>query len=338
MKKTIAILLLLSLTLFCAVSFVGCSEDSDSITVIVPDGGPALGMAYLMKNHSMINGVKINYEIKNGADDIKAAVMNGKADIAIMPTNLAAALYNNKIEIKLVATNSYGLMYLITNQGETTLSDLVGEVLHTVGKSGTPEAVLKKVLDSASIAYEESDTAATGKVALNFYSDGTQIIQKIAQGSIKYALLGEPAVSTALAKNSAYSIQIDLQEEWKTATNTDASYPQTALVVKTSLLNKNPGLVEKIAMLTLDGSYALKSNATPYVTYLKQIGATVPPTLGTDGVQRANITPAFGLTAKTDVSNYLSILYTFNAKLIGNKMPDDGFYYLSDELSSYTGK
>ncbi|HCJ01855.1 MAG TPA: hypothetical protein DHV31_03065, partial [Clostridiales bacterium] len=197
MKKTIAILLLLSLTLFCAVSFVGCSEDSDSITVIVPDGGPALGMAYLMKNHSMINGVKINYEIKNGADDIKAAVMNGKADIAIMPTNLAAALYNNKIEIKLVATNSYGLMYLITNQGETTLSDLVGEVLHTVGKSGTPEAVLKKVLDSASIAYEESDTAVTGKVALNFYSDGTQIIQKIAQGSIKYALLGEPAVSTA---------------------------------------------------------------------------------------------------------------------------------------------
>ena len=57
MKKLLIILLVLSLCAMTVFSFAACSEKTtttnetttEKITIAVPDGGPALGMSYLMK-------------------------------------------------------------------------------------------------------------------------------------------------------------------------------------------------------------------------------------------------------------------------------------------------
>ena len=333
MKKLFTILLVFCLCALTVFSFVGCSEktSTESITIAVPDGGPALGMAYLMKNYPTIDNTKVAYKIVDGAAGIKAAVMSGEADVAIMPTNMASILYNQGIEIQLVGTNSYGLLYMLSNtftKEAFSLETLKGQVLNTVGQGGTPEIVLKKVLEGANIPYEESDTPVEGKVAIKYHAEGTTIIGGLKQGTIHFAVLGEPAVSTALQKvGGSLEIVCDLQQEWKTAANTDASYPQTALVAKKSLIQSDPTLVKLIAQYTLDGSKALQADAAPYIAELKERQATVPDTFGAEGVARTNILPAFGQNAKADVESYLSILKDFKAPLIGGKLPDDDFYY-----------
>ena len=337
MKKTIlvALILCLCVSAFC---FAGCSKSVDSIVIAVPDGGPALGMSYLMKEFpEEIDGVKVTYKIVDGANGIKAAVSSGEADVALMPTNMAAILYNGGLDIKLVGTNSYGLLYLLSDvstEATFTLSELSGKVLHALGKGGTPEIVLKKVLESASLEYVESDVAVEGKVALKFHDEGKTIIAGLKQNTIDYAILGEPAVSTAIAQvGGSLTIVCDMQEAWKAATNTDASYPQTSLVVKGSLIKSDKKLVQKIAKLTFEGSVALTQDAAPYIAELKAREATVPPTFGAAGVARTNILPEFGATAKADVVAYFTILKAFKAPLIGGDLPDDDFYYIDDELT-----
>ena len=334
MKKLLIILLVLSLCAMTVFSFAACSEKTtttNEITIAVPDGGPALGMSYLMKNYSTISKTKVTYKIVNGANGIKSAVMSGEADVAIMPTNMAAILYNGGVEIQLVGTNSYGLLYMLSNTvapENFTLDALKGQVLHTVGQGGTPEIVLKKVLEGAGVEYEESDTAVAGKVAIKFHAEGTTIIGGLKQGNIHFAVLGEPAVSTAIQKvGGNLAIVCDLQEKWKTAANTEASYPQTALVAKKSLIESDPYLIKLIAQYTVDCAKALNEDAAPYIAELKAREATVPDTFGAAGVARTNIKPAFGSTAKADVEAYFNILKNFNAPLIGGKLPDDGFYY-----------
>ena len=334
MKKLLIILLVLSLCAMTVFSFAACSEKTtttNEITIVVPDGGPALGMSYLMKNYSTISKTKVTYKIVDGAKGIKSAVMNGEADVAIMPTNMAAILYNGGVEIQLVGTNSYGLLYMLSNTvapENFTLDALKGQVLHTVGQGGTPEIVLKKVLEGAGVEYEESDTAVAGKVAIKFHAEGTTIIGGLKQGNIHFAVLGEPAVSTAIQKvGGNLAIVCDLQEKWKTAANTEASYPQTALVAKKSLIESDPYLIKLIAQYTVDCAKALNEDAAPYIAELKAREATVPDTFGAAGVARTNIKPAFGSTAKADVEAYFNILKNFKAPLIGGKLPDDGFYY-----------
>ena len=333
MKKVVVLFLILTLIGTLAFAFTACEDNDEptieSIKVYVPEGAPALGMAYLMKECPEIDGVKVTYEIVDGASGIKSAVMNGDADVAIMPTNMAATVYNGGVDIRVVGTNSYGLLYMISNQSNVTPESLKGKVVHTIGQGGTPEAVLKKVFAANNIEYVESDVEVEGKVALKFYKEGKEIIQGgIANGSIQYAVLGEPAVSTAIVKNNSYSVAIDLQEAWNAATDSENGYPQTSLVVKASLLDAAESLVVKVAQLTLDGSRALKADAAPYVEFLKEKGVTVPLA----GVARANISPAFDAQAKSDIETYLTILLNFEPKLIGGKLPDEKFFYSSAKL------
>ena len=338
MKKLLIILLVLSLCAMTVFSFVACSKKTttdetttEKITIAVPDGGPALGMSYLMKNYATIGNTQVTYKIVDGANGIKSAVMSGEADVAIMPTNMAAILYNNGIEIQVVGTNSYGLLYMLSNTvafADFTLDSLKGQVLHTVGQGGTPEIVLKKVLEGAGIEYVEDDTAVAGKVAIKYHAEGTTIIGGLKQGTIHFAVLGEPAVSTAIQKvGGNLNIVCDLQEKWKTAANTTASYPQTSLVAKKSLIASDPTLIKLVAQYTVDCANALKTDAAPYIAELKAREATVPDTFGAAGVARTNITPAFGDAAKTDIVAYFNILKDFKPQLIGGKLPDDGFYY-----------
>ena len=334
MKKIVVILLVFALIATCVFAFTGCKDNGTlaptvtSITVCIPDGAPALGMSYLMKEYPEIDGVKVNYVMKVGAEDIKAAVMNGDADVAIMPTNLAATLYNGGIDINVVGTSSYGVLYMLSDQSNVTLESLKGKVVHTVGQGGTPEAVLKKILDANDIDFVESDDAVEGKVALKFYADGQAIIGGIKNGTIQYAVLGEPAVSTVTSKFSSYSVVLDLQQLWNDATDSDAGYPQTSLVVKSSLIKDAESLVVKIAQLTLEGSNALKTNAAPYVDYLTEQGYTV----ALAGVSRANILPKFAAEARSDIETYLTVLLNFKPQLIGGKLPDEDFYYTTAKL------
>jgi len=181
---------------------------TESITIVLPDGGPALAMAYLMKNYpEEIAGTKVTYKIVAGADEIKASVTNGEADIAIMPTNLASILYNGGTPIKLIGTNSYGLLYLLSDSVKKesfSLESLKGQILHVVGQGGTPEIVLKKILESANIEYVDGgDEAVEGKVVIKYHTDGSEIIGAFVNEKIHFAVLGEPAASTAIAKVAA---------------------------------------------------------------------------------------------------------------------------------------
>ena len=85
MKKFLTVLFCLVLICATVFAFVGCKKGVESIVIAVPDGGPALGMSYLMKEFpEEIDGVKVTYKIVDGANGIKAAVSSGEADVALI--------------------------------------------------------------------------------------------------------------------------------------------------------------------------------------------------------------------------------------------------------------
>ena len=333
MKKILLVILIIAL---CAVSAFACSGKTDETRVVIafPTGGPALALSYLIKEcPTEIDGAKVTYRAVQGDAGIKSAFMNltDTVDVAIMPTNVAAQLYNGGMDIKLVATNSYGLLYMISDEftdESFSIEAFKGHVLHAVGKAGTPGIVLKKIFGDS---YVESKTAVDGKIAVVYHSDGSEIISAIKQGDIHNAVLGEPAVTSAMA-NTSMKIVLDLQEAWKSATGSENSYPQTCLVVKGDFLKKNVKLVQTIAKYTLYGSIELEKDAAPMIETLKSIQAAYPASQ--KSIERANIAPKFGTSAKADVEDFFTILKEINPDAIGGVLPDAGFYYIDSAFET----
>ena len=128
-------------------------EGTTAINVVVPDGAPALAIAKLL-NDSEFAGYDVHYTIVSGAQEISAAISNGSADIAIMPTNLAAKLFGMGKSIKMVSSNVFGLLYLVGTQEIKDFSELNGEKILCTGQGGTPEFVLKYILDKNNVKTE----------------------------------------------------------------------------------------------------------------------------------------------------------------------------------------
>ena len=172
------------------------SSDNSPIEIYVPDGAPALAMAIFMKEGATLNGREVNVTIGTGAS-VKTALISGQADIVILPTTACASLYNQGKDIKLHSVTTWGVLYLI-GQEAIGLQDLIGEVVYSIGRNDTPGILLRKYLDHYSIPYVESQTPVEGKVAITYVEDAKYVIPNLKAGTVKYALMGEPAVSKVL--------------------------------------------------------------------------------------------------------------------------------------------
>ncbi len=311
-----------------ALAFAACGNKKTptDIVVAMPDGAPALALAQLMDQTGAIGSYNLSYSIKDGTA-IRSAVMSGEADIALLPMNIAAALYNGGIDVRLVSVNIFGLLYLVGSESyDDGLNSLIGKVVYNVGQGGTPDYTFKKILSSNGIAYEESDTAVDGKVALAYMTPSV-LVPQLKTGIIKYAVLGEPQVTLAIT-GSSNTVLADLQEEWKTVTGSEAAgYPQVGLVVKASLLESDPAFVQTFLQLVRDNADWVLANPADAGQIIRDNEGTMPVTLTSAIVEKCNIRFLTAEDAKADVVSYLTVLRDFNAQSVGGKLPDDGFYH-----------
>lgn len=317
-NKAIALIICLVVLSCSAFILAACNPESKTeLTVYVPDGAPALAVASLFET-KQIAGRKLNMNITAGAD-VQAKILSGEADVAICPTNMAATLYNKNVDYKLLSANVFGLLYLVGNKPAASLNDLVGKVVHSIGKNNTPEFVFKKILSANAIEYVDSDIAVEGKVAIRYYGSGGEIIPRLKSGDLDYAILGEPAVT----KSGANEL-FDLQALWKQATGLSESYPQAGVFVKSELF-KDAKLVESLLRSLTDNTRYLLDNSGTIASLLVQNGSNDfnGTTFTKQVLERCNIRCVKSTDCKAQLIAYFNAIKTINPAFA---LPNDGFY------------
>ncbi|MDE7453755.1 MAG: hypothetical protein K2N22_05035 [Clostridia bacterium] len=141
----------------------GCDEAlyNGNVSVYAPDGAPALGIANLLAGAEVPNdGSDVKYEVVN-ASLIQNFVTgaNPKADICVLPVNLAVKLLDNGEKYKLVATLTHGNLYLLSKDGtEITaknIGKLRGKTVGVVNLAAVPGLTFKVILENHGIDYVE---------------------------------------------------------------------------------------------------------------------------------------------------------------------------------------
>ncbi|MDD4316563.1 MAG: ABC transporter substrate-binding protein, partial [Clostridia bacterium] len=288
-----------------------------SIKVVMPDGAPSLSMAKLLAEKPQFEGYDVSYEIVNGVDPLNAAILNGTADIALLPTILAAKHYNSGIDIKIVGANVFGVLYLI---GKTDIADmqaLKGKLVGNLGPGGTPDFMFKYLAGAGN--FQVSDTRIEGKIALKYAAEANTLIGYVASGAIDYALLGEPQVSAALSKNSEFKVVMDLQEEW------GGSYPQVSTIVKTDTLSNHSAFVTSFLSKVSESADWVADNPESAQTALTAAGSSLK-NISAAVIDRSNIDFIPVGEIKDDINAFLQMHLNFAAASVGGKLPGDGIY------------
>lgn len=308
--------------LIAAAMLAGCAGTAPPESAATPAAAPVsvatlagptgMGMIKLFGDGSY------NVSLYQTPDQITPKIINGEADVAAIPSNLAAVLYNKtKGAIKTVAVNTTGVMYILEN-GDTvnSLSDLSGKTIYATGQGATPEYVLKKLLDANGI--KDAD--------IEFMGAHADLANAMAAGTVKLALLPEPFVSTVLAKNGGVKVKIDVNTEWRKIYGADSNIPMGVVVVSDRFARDKAAMDKLIADYGASVKYAVSDPNAP-ADIAKQ-GIVGSEAIAAAALPRCGITFTAGEACKAMLSDYFGLMYAANPDSVGGAVPDDGFYYM----------
>jgi len=302
-------------------------EEETVIRVGVLTGPTAMSLIPLIAHPPLLESggkkYRLQFSVKAAPQLLRAQLLQGKPDMAVIPTTLAAVLYNKGLPYRAVAVPVWGTLVLMGKMAEAPQpfdwNVLKGREVHLMGKGMTPDVLFQLLLKSKNLE--------PGKdVTFNYrFPAPRDLAQAMAGGIVEWAVLSEPMAGMTASLNREVSVLADLSAEWKKAGN--GEIPQAVLVVKQSFLLDHPELTELFLKRYESATQRVNQDPQAAGVLIAQQGITADAGIGARAIPRCNLRLRRMPNVKEQVKAYLRLFFQWNPVIIGGRLPDEGFYY-----------
>lgn len=288
------------------------------------NGPTGVAMAQLIDDSYLGENANMSYEILANPQLLPAKLIKGEVDIAFMPTNMASIVHNqSKGQVVMVAINTWGLLSVVsTDPNVKSWEDLKGKQIDIFGQGSTPEVAFKALLEAngmdpvKDVTYKFSyDSAATLATAIgaNQLKDGIAVIP-------------EPFTSMALAQNPNAKVLFSVKSEWQKQFG-GQGLPMTAVVVRKAFLEENQDLVRSFLRELKADIQVLNEDPAAIGTVIERLpDLKFSKTIVAQAVPRSAYQFETASASRIAVEKYLKVLFDFEPKTVGGKLPGDDFY------------
>jgi NitT/TauT family transport system substrate-binding protein len=296
-------------------------KEPQNIQFCYRNGIPALTVAKFIKENPVIDeNIIIDYEMQKTPDLLVTKVLKEEADIAIVPSNLAAQAFNKNLSYRLVGTSVWGTMYLASTEDIKSFEELKGKEIYCFGKGLTPDLVLRFVLSQNGIDPDKD-------VKITYLNAASELGPAFLGGKTNLALLPEPLATSIMMKKEETKIIFDLNKEWSKITGTDKGYPQASLIIKTDLIENNLEFVENFIKTYEESIKWAKENPKKLGEYAEELELGVMKPAIIKGNERINIGSFPIKDSKEEYKAYYKAILDFAPEFIGGKLPDEELYF-----------
>ncbi len=332
-------LLSIALVAILLISMVSCdlfvdpnqnkTPETLTINVYTLNGTTGFGMAKLMNDAKAgTTAEKYNFSVQTDASNVTAALLNGSADIAALPTNAAANIYNkSEGGVVVLAVNTLGCLYLLTNQNATVTSfeDLRGKTVYVPAQN--PTFIFTYLCKQNGLKIGEDVT-----IDSTTYAQPAALKDAVAAGIVDVAVLPEPMVTIAIntAKNADNGTVItnamDLTAEWNKV-SPEGSLVQGCVVVRREFLENHPEAVENFLKEYKASIEYLSTDIDSASQMIVDNGIFTNAGVAKKALPNCNVCFLDGAAMKSAMETYLGVLHGIAPASVGGKLPADDFYY-----------
>ena len=335
MKRVLALVLVLVLVIG---AVVGCGKnngnevnngkESDSgkkggnVRITAIAGPTGVGLVDLMqKSADQETTNTYTFNVVSDPTQAVAAITNGDADIAAVPTNLASTLYkktNGKVQV--LAVNTLGVLHIL-ERGENiqSVADLRGKTIYTDAKNkgANPEYILRYLLEKNGLKPDED-------VRIEFAAD---LDAAMASGEAEIALVPEPKASTYIMQNQSIRRALKVTEEWNKVSDEDCALMMGCVIARTDFIEKNPDAVALFLEDYIASINFAKTDTEGAATLCETYKISPKAAVARQAIPNCGLVYVSGNVMKTRLSAYLKVLYDYSPAAIGGALPGDDFYY-----------
>ncbi|MDW7657822.1 MAG: ABC transporter substrate-binding protein, partial [Bacillota bacterium] len=289
-------------------------------------GPTGIGLVKLMRDQDAGDTTNdYTFYLTGTPDDIVAQISSGQADIAALPTNMAAILYQKTSQsIQLLAVNTLGVLYIL-EKGDTihALEDLAGSELLASGQGATPEYAINALLMQSGLA---------DKVTVTYKTEHEELATLAAAGQADLVLLPEPFVTTVLSKNPDMRIALDLTEVWQEvhAGINESELAMGCLIVNKAFAQQHPEAIKSFLEDYRQSVDTVNSDPDTAGAWVAEYKIMADAKLAASAIPNCHIVLIEGTAMQPVLEPFYQVLHAANPQSIGGKLPDGAFYYTGE--------
>lgn len=254
-------------------------------------------------------------------DEIVPRVVQGEADVAMVPANLAAALHNRTGgAVRVIAVNTLGNLYVVES-GRTVASvaDLRGRTVYATGKGASPEFCLEHILRANGLEPGVD-------VALEWKSEHAELAALLAAGADVVAMLPQPFVALVQAQNPSVRVALDLDAEWERV-SPDAGLVMGVAIADTGWATRNPGLLADFLSDYEASTRFVDTDLAAAAELVVQYGLAPDVAVASSAIPASHLTFLTGPAMRAELEGYLKVLFAAEPASVGGALPGDDFYH-----------
>ncbi len=320
MKKrvfTLGLIVLVGLnSIFAQAEFEKANQSNKiNVELAVMAGPTGFSSAKIAKDNGDIgSNVLISTSVFSSPNEVIAKLTNGEVDVAALPTNLAAILYNKGVDIKLAAVIGNGMLNVISSEPDNWVNT---KIQIPGGPAATPNQIASMLIGENSYNIDDFDLDYS-------IASSAQLSQLLIANKAVTALLPEPFTTMVLAKNPKMQKVLDIQKMYAQTTGIQ-NYPMTVLVVQNKFNEEHPEAVKAILTAYKESVAYVLANPMEAAKTIESINI-MPATMAAPAIPNCNLVYESIDEAKVEVENYFNLLFNFDAKSVGGKLPNQGLY------------
>lgn len=267
---------------------------------------------------------EVSFRAWRTPDEMRAGIGSGTMGAVVVPTYVAANLHNRGLGLRLVNVLTDGLLSIVAPPGQVKdIAGLRGRKVAVPFRNDMPDLILRRLLAAAGMT--------TADLSIDYSGTGIEAVQMMVLGRADAALLSEPATTGAVMRAAGFGRPleraVDTRLAWQALTGR-AALPQAGLIVTDRLTARigEAGIariqqaLEAVLTATLaDPAAAAASAAALFGMPADVVAASIP---------HSNLVVRRARAAREDLETLYRSLIEEDARLVGGRLPGDGFYAL----------
>ena len=263
-------------------------------------------------------------EVFGTADEVVPKLVQGDLDVALIPANLAAVLSHRTATdagpgIQVAAITTLGVLEVVeAGDTITSMADLAGRTVYSMGKGTTPEYVLGHLLRANGLEPGVD-------VAVEYRSEAAEVAALLADEPGAVGVLPQPFVTALKAQDPGVRSALSLTAQWA-AVSPDSALVTAVAVVRADFAVANP---EVLADLLADLEASIDfTNTHPQEAGELIAAAGIVPAAGvaTAAIPSCNLVFIDGAEMRDLLGGYLAVLAAADPAAVGGSVPGDDFY------------
>jgi len=291
-------------------------------------GPTGMGMVGLMEESEQDKTANdYEFSLVGSPDDLVSKIVSNEIDVAAVPANLAAVLYQRtQGAIQLAAVNTLGVLFVLEKADELgkgddikSIGDLRGKTVNISGKGATPDFAFRYIL-------QENGLVPDKDVILDYTLQHADLATAMAAGEFDYALLPQPHVTSALLRNQDLRIALDLTEEWSLVTESSDLIMGVIIVQREFAENNKDAFNQFLQEYRASVDFVNKDQSAAG-QLMEKFGILPNEQVAASAIPYSNIVYIDAVQARESLEENYRILYEFEPKSVGGKLPDEDFWY-----------